>query len=108
MRFLDLVEGVGSADGVALLLRQEARELMASTNVPSSAMQALPPEQLDAEAVLEAAEQGDAVAADLVQKVGVRFARVLAALTSVFDVGRVILAGGIAERCGAIADVVTR
>ena len=108
MRFLDLVEGVGSADGVALLLRREARQLMASRNVASSAMQALAPEGIDAEAVLDAAEHGDPVAADLVQKVGVRFTKVLAALTSVFDVGRVILAGEIAERCGAIADVVTR
>lgn len=107
MRFLDLLEGVGSADGVALLLRREARELLASADAPSSAMRALPPERIDAEAVLDAAEHGDPVATDLVHKVGVRLARVLAALTSVFDVGRVILAGEIAERCGAIAEVVT-
>jgi hypothetical protein len=43
-----------------------------------------------------------------VEQLGARLTRIVAALTSIFDTRRVILAGRLSEHCGPLADIVAR
>ena len=97
MRFLGLVDGVGSPDGIAKIARDWAREALA---VPGarSVLAADP----DAAAVFAAAAAGDALAAGVVERIADRMARVIATLASLVDTERVIIAGRVAASCGPL------
>jgi predicted NBD/HSP70 family sugar kinase len=108
MRYLGLVEGVGSAAGIATLARDEARSALATPAGTGSVLGDLDPAALDAEAVFAAARDGDPLAAAVVGRVGQRMARVVATLASIVDTEQVVIAGGVADSCGPIVDIVTR
>jgi predicted NBD/HSP70 family sugar kinase len=97
MRFLDLVGGVGSADGIARIARDWAREALAEPKA-RSVLAADP----DAAAVFAAATAGDAIAARVVDRIAERMARVIATLASLVDTERVIIAGRVAASCGPL------
>ena len=95
MRFLDIVEGVGSADGIGALARIWARALVEEH--PSSALAAFAPHEIDAERVFVAAAEGDALALDIIARLGARVARVAVVLSSLLDVDKVVIAGAISD-----------
>ncbi|MHA6622984.1 ROK family transcriptional regulator [Pseudonocardia sp. DLS-67] len=97
MRFLGLVSGVGSADGIAKIARERAREALAEPGARS----VLPPDA-DAESVFAAAAAGDRLAAGVVDAIADRMARVIATLASLVDTERVIIAGRVAVSCGPL------
>jgi predicted NBD/HSP70 family sugar kinase len=97
MRFLGLVGGVGSADGIAKIARDWAREALAEPGA-RSALAAAP----DAASVFAAATAGDPLAAGIVDRIAERMARVIATLASLVDTERVILAGRVAASCGPL------
>ncbi|TWF80065.1 putative NBD/HSP70 family sugar kinase [Pseudonocardia hierapolitana] len=97
MGFLDLVDGVGSTDGIAKTAREWAREALAEPGARSS----LAPDP-DAASVFAAAGAGDALAAGVVERVAERMARVIATLASLVDTERVIIAGRVAASCGPL------
>lgn len=90
MRYLDIVAGVGSADGLGKVLRDLATQAGAAA---------------EAEEVLAAAAAGEAVALSLVQTAGERLARVVVTLASLFDPELVVLSGG-AAGAREVVDVV--
>lgn len=97
MRLLDIVEGVGSSDGLGFLARTWAVAASKSKTLPTgSVLFEVPPGDLSAEMVFAAAADGDAVAMDIVNRLGERLARVVEVLGSLLDVERVIVGGGIA------------
>jgi predicted NBD/HSP70 family sugar kinase len=109
MRYLDLVEGVGAADGIAALVRDDARaQLQRLAGRTGSSLQDLDPAALDAAAVLAAARDEDPLAVSVVEHVASRVTRVIATLASVYDPERVIIAGAVAESCGPLLDHVRR
>jgi len=108
MRYLGLVEGVGSAAGIAALARDGARAALAGSGGARSVLHDLDPAAVDAEAVFAAARDGDPLAAAVVGKVGQRMARVVATLASIVDTEQVVIAGGVADSCAPIVDIVTR
>jgi predicted NBD/HSP70 family sugar kinase len=108
MRYLGLVEGVGSAAGIAALVREGARAALAEPGGGGSALGDLDPAAVDAEAVFAAARDGDPLATAVVGRVGQRMARVVATLASIVDTEQVVIAGGVADSCAAIVDIVTR
>lgn len=106
LHLLDLVDGVGSARGIAAVLRDWGREHRESGGLPeSSPLSRLPVEQIDAQAVLAAADEGDAVALVMVRRMADRVARVSAVLGGLLDVERIVFAGGIAPSMSLMLDI---
>jgi predicted NBD/HSP70 family sugar kinase len=103
MRFLGLVGGVGSADGIAKIARDRAREALAAPGA-RSLLTADPDAAPDPDAaqVFAAAAAGDALAAGVVDRVAERMARVIATLASLVDTEQVIIAGRVAASCGPL------
>jgi predicted NBD/HSP70 family sugar kinase len=97
LRFLDHVDGVGSADGVALLARRWAIEAIHAGLPADSGLGRLDPETLDEAAVGRAAAGGDAVATDIVDRLAARLARICLVLGDLLDVERIIVSGAAAE-----------
>lgn len=103
MRILDLVEGVGSADGLAALTRDwaaEARRLPDTSTTPS--LRSSTPPDITAEAIFASADRGDEASLAIVNRLGDRLARVCFVLASLLDVDRVIIAGAIASASGTV------
>lgn len=108
MRLLDLVDGVGSADGIGAVLRDWARASRALGTVPeSSPLWAVPLDRLDAAAVLAAADAGDPAALRLVERMAERFGRVCAVLSGMLDVDRIVVAGAVAPSIGLLLERTT-
>ncbi|MBO9554489.1 ROK family transcriptional regulator [Cellulomonas sp.] len=100
MRYLDLVEGVGSADGIAALVRDDARaQLHRLDGDAGSSLQDVPVATLDATHVFAAALDDDPLALTVVEHVAALVARVVATFASIYDPERVIIAGAVAESC---------
>ncbi|MDJ0339619.1 ROK family protein [Cryobacterium sp. PH31-O1] len=105
MRVLDLVDGVGSATGLAALARDWAQESkLTDAGGAASPMAELPRVDVTAESVLTAARNGDETSLAIVDRLGDRLARVCFVLASLLDVERVILVGAIAVAAGPIID----
>lgn len=98
LRLLDMVEGVGSSEGLGFLARQWAvAASKARTLPPGSALARVPCADLSAEAVFAAAAAGDEAAQGIVDRLGERLARVVQVLASLLDVEQVIVGGAIAS-----------
>lgn len=110
MRFLDHVDGVGSADGLALLARVWATDAIRSgTLIDRSVLGRLDPDTLDASDVARAADVGDDAAAAIVERLAERLARICIVLGDLLDVDLVIVGGsttdslpGVIRRAGKI------
>ena len=97
MRLLNVVDGVGSAEGLGLLGRKWAvAASRAGALPPGSILAGIPCERLSAEAVFDAAAAGDVAALGIVDRLGERLARVAHVLASLLDVEKVIVAGAVA------------
>lgn len=109
MRYLDLVEGVGSADGIAALVRDDARaQLQRLEGRAGSSLQELDAETLDAASVFAAARDEDPLAVSVIEHVAALLARVVATFSSIYDPERVIIAGAVAESCEPLLELVRR
>lgn len=96
LHLLGLVDGVGSARGIVALLRDWGREHRESGGLPEgSPLALLAVDQVDARAVFDAAEDGDAVALHLLERMADRIARMSAVLAGVLDVERIVFAGAL-------------
>jgi predicted NBD/HSP70 family sugar kinase len=97
MRLLNVVDGVGSAEGLGLLGRKWAvAASRAGALPPGSILAGIPRGRLSAEAVFDAAAAGDPAALGIVDRLGERLARVAHVLASLLDVEKVIVAGAVA------------
>ncbi|GGI43811.1 putative NBD/HSP70 family sugar kinase [Agromyces flavus] len=105
LRFLDRVEGVGSADGVALLARRWAVEAIRAGLPSDSALGLLDPLDLDEGAVGDAALAGDPAAIDIIDRLAARLARICLLLGDLLDVDRVVVSGAAAA---SLPMVITR
>ncbi|MET9965133.1 ROK family protein [Streptomyces sp. NPDC006356] len=109
MRFLDLVEGVGSPTGLGALSRDWAREAVRDPRThPTSSLRELAPEDIDAEAVFAAAAAGDSLAADVVERLGARCARIVTTLAVLLDTDRIVLAGALSGSYAGILQTIER
>lgn len=107
MSWLDLVDGVGSAEGIAKLSRQWALEgLNAGPNPLSPILRNLRASEITTEQVFAAAHDGDPLATTVVRRLGHRFARISAVIAKVFDTDLIILAGGVASAIEPILEVI--
>ncbi|PWC06692.1 ROK family protein [Mycetocola zhujimingii] len=103
MRFLDYVDGVGSANGLALLARRWALDALAAGEVDArSPLGSVNPQALTESDVAQAAELGDAVARGILDRLAERLARICIVLGDLLDVDRVIVGGDLAESLPAV------
>lgn len=105
MRFLDRVNGVGSAQGLALLARLWATTAITSGSLPrESLLGKLDPSTLREEDVAQAATAGDPAAVDIIVRLAKRLARICLVLGDLLDVDLVIVGGGAARSLPAVID----
>lgn len=105
MRVLDHVDGVGSADGAAVLIREWSREAVAAGSVPrASVLRHAELPEFDARDVLDAAGTGDVGAIEITRRLADRFARICVVLGELLDVQRIIIAGAMAEPLESVLD----
>ncbi|MGO2774484.1 MAG: ROK family protein, partial [Brachybacterium tyrofermentans] len=97
MRFLETVlqDDIG-AEGVGSLARRWTLESLAAGR-ESPLLAALPAESLTAVDVFAAAQAGDALARDVLDRIGERIARIAAILVSLLGIERIVLAGAVAS-----------
>ncbi|NQX27153.1 ROK family protein [Microbacteriaceae bacterium VKM Ac-2854] len=108
MRFLDLLVGVGSADGIGLLARRWASEALRRIGREPSALDRIPVDALTAPEVFAAAATGDPLAADVITRIGERMTVVFAALADLLDVEVIILAGAAAASAAPVLEYAAR
>jgi predicted NBD/HSP70 family sugar kinase len=105
MRFLDYVDGVGSANGLALMARQWASQAIRSGTLPSgSALARLDPETLTEREITDAATFGDVEAAGILERLAERLARICIVLGDLLDVDRVIVGGAVTTTMPTVID----
>lgn len=106
MVYLDLLEGVGSTDGIARVARQWGAEAVAR-RTPRTSLRTLAggsPDAVSAEMVFAAAADGDKVALGILDRLATRMARVIASLGILFNPELVVIGGAVAESAGALLD----
>ncbi|MCB5274511.1 Glucokinase [Arthrobacter sp. SO5] len=97
MGYLDMVQGVGSSDGIASL----ARQWSAAAGGPSRGGTA------SARRVFEDAAAGDAAALEILDRISERMARVIASVASFINPEQVVLGGAVAESAGVLLPRIT-
>lgn len=97
MGYLDLVEGVGSSDGIASL----ARQWSAAGGGPAGGGVA------SARRVFEDAAAGDPAALAILDRISDRMARVIATVASFINPEQVVVGGAVAESAGALLPGIT-
>ena len=104
MGYLSSTEGVGGAEGIAMLAVEwgaaEVHRAVAAADADPGILVRLSagtPSAVTAEMVFEAANAGDAAALAILERLGERFARVIATLATLVNPEIVVLAGAIAE-----------
>src|SRR5690606_26187893 len=108
MRLLDLVEGVGSADGLGHVARELVRRAADAGELPAgSPLRGQDPAALDAADVFAAAQAGDAVATSIVEQLADRLARVCAVIASLLDVERIVVGGALSPALGPVVEAAT-
>jgi len=102
MRFLDtltagkFVPDEGGADGFGALARKWARSRIHSYE-GKTMLRHRPEGEINAEDVFQAAREGDPFAEDIIARLGARLARIAVVLSSLLDIERVVIAGGISR-----------
>lgn len=102
LHLLDLVEGVGSTDGLARLAVDWAEEAHTEGIIPIGSP--LATVQVEAVAVFAAAQAGDATAIGIVDRLAARLARVCAVLGGLLDTEKIIIGGGVAPAAGLLIE----
>ncbi|WP_427015370.1 ROK family protein [Pseudarthrobacter sp. P1] len=101
MDLLKMVEGVGSADGIAAVARRWGQQAVDGGGAPVlAALAAGGP--VGAELVFAAAHDGDPVSLALLDRLAERMARVIAALGSLANPELVVIAGAVAPSAAAL------
>ena len=101
------VEGVGNADGIALLARTwgaDAVSRKARTSIAELADGN--PDAVTAEIVFTAAAHGDPTASAILDRLATRLANVIATIGTVFNPELVVVAGAVSQSAGALLDSV--
>ena len=107
MAFLDRVEGVGNADGIALLARTWGADAVSRKARTSIAERADGnPDAVTAEIVFTAAAHGDPTASAILDRLATRLANVIATIGTVFNPELVVVAGAVSQSAGALLESV--
>lgn len=102
MGYLDMVEGVGSTEGLAALARSWAGEALAdgSRGLLRAASDA--GEEITSRHVFAAAALGDEAAAGILDRLAERLARVISTVASMLNPELVVIGGGVADSASVL------
>jgi predicted NBD/HSP70 family sugar kinase len=105
---LELVDGVGSQDGIAKLARLWGTELLAS-GAETRIRELVGPgtTRVSARFVFEAAAGGDAAAQEILGRIGRRMARVISMLGTFLDPELVVIGGAVAASAAMLLPTIT-
>lgn len=98
---LELVEGVGTPEGIASLARRWGAEALAGPE-PTAIRQFAGNSGVRAEDVFRAAGHGDPVAQAILERISARMARVIALLATMFNPELVVIGGAVAGSAGSL------
>ncbi|MCC3298961.1 ROK family protein [Arthrobacter caoxuetaonis] len=105
---LELVDGVGNQDGIAKLARLwGTAALDAGHDGMIRELVGTQTNRVSARYVFEAAAAGDGAAAEILDRIGRRMARVLALVSTFFDPRIIVLGGAVAASATALLPVMT-
>ena len=108
MAYLDMVEGVGSPDGLAALARLWAAEALAGESKTTLRTAAAPGREVSAQHVFAAAAQGDKVALGILDRLSDRLARVVSTLAILLNPELVVIGGAVADSASALLEPTAR
>ena len=108
MAYLDRVEGVGNADGIALLARTWGAEAVSSrTTTAIGDLANGDPAAVTAEMVFSAAADGDRVARAILDRLATRLANVIATIGTFVNPELVVVAGAVSQSARVLLDAVS-
>lgn len=108
MAYLDMVEGVGSADGLAALARAWGAEALAGKSATTLRTAAAPGHEVTAQDVFAAAAEGDRVALDILDRLSDRLARVVSTVAILLNPQVVVIGGAVADSASALLEPAAR
>lgn len=108
MAYLDMVEGVGSADGLAALARAWGAEALAGKSATTLRTAAAPGHEVTAQDVFAAAAEGDRVALDILDRLSDRLARVVSTVAILLNPQLVVIGGAVADSASALLEPAAR
>ncbi len=108
MAYLDMVDGVGSADGLAALARLWAAEALAGNEETTLRSAAEPGHEVTAQHVFAAAAQGDKVALGILDRLADRLARVVSTVAILLNPELVVIGGAVADSASVLLEPATR
>jgi len=107
MAYLDRVEGVGNADGIALLARTWGAEAVGSqTKTMIGDLANGDPAAVTAEMVFSAAADGDRAARAILDRLATRLANVIATIGTFVNPELVVVAGAVSQSAGALLEAI--
>lgn len=106
MGYLDMVEGVGSADGLAALARLWAAEALAGKS--KTILRTAATGEITAQHVFAAAAQGDKVALGILDRLSDRLARVVSTMAIMLNPELVVIGGAVADSASVLLEPTAR
>lgn len=108
MAYLDMVDGVGSADGLAALARLWAAEALAGKSKTTLRTAVPAGHEVTAQHVFAAAAQGDKVALDILDRLSDRLARVVSTVAILLNPELVVIGGAVADSASVLLEPAAR
>lgn len=108
MAYLDMVEGVGSPEGLAALARLWAAEALAGKSKTTLRTAAAPGREVTAQHVFAAAALGDTVALGILDRLSDRLARVVSTLATMLNPELVVIGGAVADSASVLLEPAAR
>ncbi|MCX2748101.1 ROK family transcriptional regulator [Arthrobacter sp. MI7-26] len=106
MAYLDMVEGVGSADGLAALARLWATEALAGES--KTTLRTAGTREITAQHVFAAAALGDKVALGILDRLSDRLARVVSTMAIMLNPELVVIGGAVADSASVLLEPTAR
>lgn len=106
MAYLDMVEGVGSAEGLAALARLWAAEALAGKS--KTTLRTAGTREITAQHVFAAAAQGDKVALGILDRLSDRLARVVSTMAIMLNPELVVIGGAVADSASVLLEPTAR
>ncbi|UKA61976.1 ROK family transcriptional regulator [Arthrobacter sp. FW306-04-A] len=106
MAYLDMVEGVGSPEGLAALARLWAAEALAGKS--KTTLRTAGTREITAEHVFAAAAKGDKVALDILDRLSDRLARVVSTMAIMLNPELVVIGGAVADSASVLLEPTAR
>ncbi len=109
MGYLQWVEGVGSAEGIALLARVWGADAVTKrSKTDLKELAGGEPAAVTAEMVFAAAAGGDRIANGILDRLAIRLAKIIATIATIFNPELLVIAGAVSQSTAVLVDRITK